>query len=36
MIPHPYKNLMGGDGMQIEIDYRDNNTIYTQQILRDS
>jgi photosystem II stability/assembly factor-like uncharacterized protein len=26
---YPYKELMGGDGMQIMIDNRDNNTIYT-------
>jgi len=26
---YPYQNLMGGDGMQIEIDTRDNNTVYT-------
>jgi photosystem II stability/assembly factor-like uncharacterized protein len=26
---YPYKNLMGGDGMQVAIDTRDNNTIYT-------
>ena len=26
---YPYQNLMGGDGMQIEIDNRDNNIIYT-------
>ena len=26
---YPYKNLIGGDGMQVEIDSRDNNTIYT-------
>lgn len=26
---YPYKSIMGGDGMQIEIDTRDNNTVYT-------
>ena len=26
---YPYKSLMGGDGMQIEIDTRNNNTVYT-------
>ncbi len=26
---YPYQNLVGGDGMQIQIDNRDNNTIYT-------
>ncbi len=26
---YPYKELMGGDGMQIAIDSRDNNTVYT-------
>lgn len=26
---YPYKNLLGGDGMQVEIDTRDNKTIYT-------
>ncbi|MGC8858843.1 MAG: WD40/YVTN/BNR-like repeat-containing protein [Ignavibacteria bacterium] len=26
---YPYKSLMGGDGMQVVIDTRDNNTIYT-------
>jgi photosystem II stability/assembly factor-like uncharacterized protein len=26
---YPYKNLLGGDGMQIAIDPRDNQTIYT-------
>ncbi len=26
---YPYKELIGGDGMQIEIDTRDNNTVYT-------
>ncbi len=26
---YPYKRLMGGDGMQVAIDTRDNNTIYT-------
>jgi photosystem II stability/assembly factor-like uncharacterized protein len=26
---YPYKNLMGGDGMQVAIDTRDNNTVYT-------
>ncbi len=25
---YPYKNLLGGDGMQIEVDLRDNVTIY--------
>ncbi|MBK8554962.1 MAG: glycosyl hydrolase [Lewinellaceae bacterium] len=26
---YPYKSLLGGDGMQIAVDTRDNNTIYT-------
>ncbi|MES2796837.1 MAG: glycosyl hydrolase [Bacteroidota bacterium] len=26
---YPYKQLLGGDGMQIEVDTRDNNTLYT-------
>ncbi|MBI5402169.1 MAG: glycosyl hydrolase [Ignavibacteriae bacterium] len=26
---YPYKNIMGGDGMQVAIDSRDNNTVYT-------
>ncbi|MBK6994021.1 MAG: glycosyl hydrolase [Lewinellaceae bacterium] len=26
---YPYKELMGGDGMQIQVDNRDNNTVYT-------
>jgi photosystem II stability/assembly factor-like uncharacterized protein len=26
---YPYKELLGGDGMQIQIDTRDNNTVYT-------
>lgn len=26
---YPYKGLMGGDGMQVQVDYRDNNTVYT-------
>ncbi len=26
---YPYKRLLGGDGMQVEIDFRDNNTIFT-------
>jgi len=26
---YPYRELMGGDGMQIQVDYRDNNTVYT-------
>jgi photosystem II stability/assembly factor-like uncharacterized protein len=26
---YPYKSLMGGDGMQIAVDTRDNNTVYT-------
>jgi len=26
---YPYKNIMGGDGMQVAIDARDNNTVYT-------
>jgi photosystem II stability/assembly factor-like uncharacterized protein len=26
---YPYKELLGGDGMQIMIDNRDNNTVYT-------
>lgn len=26
---YPYKRIMGGDGMQVEIDTRDNTTVYT-------
>ena len=26
---YPYKELIGGDGMQVQIDTRDNNTVYT-------
>ncbi len=26
---NPYKSLLGGDGMQVMIDNRDNNTVYT-------
>jgi photosystem II stability/assembly factor-like uncharacterized protein len=26
---YPYKELMGGDGMQVQVDYRDNQTVYT-------
>ena len=26
---YPYKELMGGDGMQVAVDLRDNNTVYT-------
>lgn len=26
---YPYHSLLGGDGMQVEIDTRDNNTVYT-------
>ena len=26
---YPYQSLMGGDGMMVEIDSRDNNTVYT-------
>lgn len=26
---YPYKRLMGGDGMQVQIDTRDNQTVYT-------
>jgi len=26
---YPFQSLMGGDGMQVEIDSRDNNTVYT-------
>jgi len=26
---YPYKKLMGGDGMQVQIDNRDNQTVYT-------
>lgn len=26
---YPYKSIMGGDGMQVEIDNRDNNAVYT-------
>ncbi len=26
---YPYKSILGGDGMQVQIDKRDNNTVYT-------
>jgi photosystem II stability/assembly factor-like uncharacterized protein len=26
---YPYKRILGGDGMQVQVDTRDNNTIYT-------
>lgn len=26
---YPYQMIMGGDGMQVQIDNRDNNTVYT-------
>lgn len=26
---YPYKSLLGGDGMQVQVDIRDNQTIYT-------
>lgn len=26
---YPYQSIMGGDGMQVQIDNRDNNTVYT-------
>lgn len=26
---YPYQSIMGGDGMQVEIDTRNNNTVYT-------
>jgi hypothetical protein len=26
---YPYKRILGGDGMQIQVDTRDNNTVYT-------
>jgi photosystem II stability/assembly factor-like uncharacterized protein len=26
---YPYKSLLGGDGMQVQVDPRDNNTVYT-------
>lgn len=26
---YPYKSLLGGDGMQVQVDFRDNNTLYT-------
>ena len=26
---YPYKELMGGDGMQVQVDFRDNNTVYS-------
>ncbi|MCW5924278.1 MAG: glycosyl hydrolase [Saprospiraceae bacterium] len=25
---YPYKPLLGGDGMQVQVDFRDNNTVY--------
>ena len=27
--PYPWKNIGGGDGMQVQIDTRDNKTVYT-------
>ncbi len=26
---YPYTSIMGGDGMQVQVDSRDNNTVYT-------
>ena len=26
---YPYKSILGGDGMQVAVDTRDNNTVYT-------
>ncbi|REJ81291.1 MAG: glycosyl hydrolase [Bacteroidetes bacterium] len=26
---YPYRHIMGGDGMQVQVDYRDNKTVYT-------
>ncbi|WP_019989403.1 WD40/YVTN/BNR-like repeat-containing protein [Rudanella lutea] len=26
---YPYKSLLGGDGMQVQVDWRDNSTVYT-------
>lgn len=26
---YPYENLYGGDGMQVQVDFRDNTTVYT-------
>jgi photosystem II stability/assembly factor-like uncharacterized protein len=26
---YPYKRIYGGDGMQVQVDFRDNNTVYT-------
>ncbi|MCY7358840.1 MAG: glycosyl hydrolase, partial [Rudanella sp.] len=26
---YPYKRLMGGDGMMVQVDWRDNSTVYT-------
>ena len=26
---YPYQSLLGGDGMQVQVDRRDNNTVYT-------
>ena len=26
---YPYKSIMGGDGMQVQVDWRDNSTAYT-------
>ena len=26
---YPWKSIYGGDGMQTEVDFRDNNTVYT-------
>lgn len=26
---YPYRSLIGGDGMQVQVDWRDNNTVYS-------
>ncbi|NID12218.1 WD40/YVTN/BNR-like repeat-containing protein [Fibrivirga algicola] len=26
---YPYRSLVGGDGMQVQVDWRDNNTVYS-------
>ena len=26
---YPYQSIMGGDGMQVQVDFRDNETVYT-------
>lgn len=26
---YPYRSLLGGDGMQVQVDWRDNKTVYT-------